>query len=54
MFRKFLTDESGATAIEYGILTAMVAVAVVAALPVIGDAITAAFAKVTAAISGIE
>ena len=53
MFKKFLKDQSGATAIEYGILAAVMAVTIIAVLPVIGDVITAAFAKVTTAIGGI-
>ena len=31
-FKQFLADESGATAIEYGLIAALIAVAIIAAL----------------------
>ena len=31
-FKRFLADESGATAIEYGLIAALIAVAIIAAL----------------------
>jgi len=43
LFSKFLKDESGATAIEYGLIAALVAVAVITALTTLGDNITATF-----------
>ncbi len=36
MFRRFVGDESGATAIEYGLLAAMIAVAAIVAFGVLG------------------
>ena len=39
MLKRFLKDDSGATAIEYGILAAGVAVAIIAAVGLIGDAL---------------
>jgi len=36
--RKLLADENGATAVEYGMLTAMVSIACIAALRAIGTA----------------
>jgi pilus assembly protein Flp/PilA len=35
--RKFIDDESGATAIEYGLIAAGIAVAIIAAVFAIGD-----------------
>ena len=32
MFRRFVKDDSGATAIEYGLIAALVSVAIIAAL----------------------
>ena len=44
--KKFLKDESGATAIEYGLIAALVAVAIVTALTQLGGSLTALFTKV--------
>lgn len=43
---RFLKDESGATAIEYGLIAALVAVALVAALTSMKDKISGTFDKV--------
>ncbi len=40
-------DESGATAIEYGLIAALVAVATIAALGTLGDGLVATFTDVT-------
>jgi pilus assembly protein Flp/PilA len=37
LFTRFLKDESGATAIEYGLIAAIVSVAIIAALNLVGD-----------------
>jgi pilus assembly protein Flp/PilA len=39
-------DESGATAIEYGLLAALIAVGIITAVSVIGDEISGAFDSV--------
>jgi len=44
--KKFLKDESGATAIEYGLIAALVAVAIVGALTTLGTGLTTMFGKV--------
>ena len=36
MFSKFLKDESGATAIEYGLIASLIAVAIIAGAPALG------------------
>ena len=46
-FSDFLSDESGATAIEYSLITALVSVAAIAALTEMGDALTGVFARVS-------
>jgi pilus assembly protein Flp/PilA len=43
---KFLKDESGATAIEYGLIAAAMALALVTAMPSITTAITGKFAAI--------
>ncbi len=47
---RFLRDESGATAIEYGLIAAGIAVAIIAAVQAVGTSIDAAFNKVSAEI----
>ena len=44
--QKFLKDESGATAIEYGLIAALVAVAIVGALTALGTSLTGLFTNV--------
>jgi pilus assembly protein Flp/PilA len=43
MFRLFLKDERGATAIEYGLIAALVAVAIIIALEAMGSSIAGMF-----------
>ncbi|MEO6435560.1 MAG: Flp family type IVb pilin [Tepidisphaeraceae bacterium] len=43
MIRKFLKDESGATAIEYGLLAALIAVACIVALEAMGTSLSGMF-----------
>ncbi len=40
---RFLKDESGATAIEYGLIAALIAVALVAAMGILGNGLTTSF-----------
>jgi pilus assembly protein Flp/PilA len=46
MLRKFLKDESGATAIEYGLIAALVAVAIIVALEALGTSLSGMFTAV--------
>lgn len=39
MIKAFRDDESGATAIEYGLIAALIAVAVIASFSIMGDAL---------------
>ena len=48
--RKFLTDESGATAIEYGLIAAGIAVAIIAAVQFLGTNLSSTFNEVGTAI----
>ena len=50
-FNAFLSDESGATAIEYSLITALVSVGAIAALSEMGDALKAVFQQVTSTLS---
>ena len=47
LFSKFLTDESGATAIEYGLIAGLVSVAAIAALTAMGGSLTTIFGVVS-------
>ena len=49
--RKMLADRSGATAIEYGLIAAGVALVVVAAMALLGPQLTATFGKLTTALT---
>ena len=45
-FNNLLRDEAGATAIEYGLIAALIAVAAMAAMGTIGDNLNTTFEKV--------
>ena len=47
---RFIADESGATAIEYGLIAALVAVVLVTALTTLGTKLTGTFTKVSTAL----
>ncbi len=47
IFSRFLKDESGATAIEYGLIAAIVGVGIITALGSLKDGLTTTFGKVT-------
>ena len=46
MFKRFLKDESGATAIEYGLLAALISITLIAGATLAGDEITRIFNSV--------
>jgi pilus assembly protein Flp/PilA len=43
MLRRFLKDEAGATAIEYGLIAALIAVVVIGAVSTLGDNLETTF-----------
>lgn len=47
LIQKFLKDESGATAIEYGLIAALVAIAAIAGMRTVGTEIQATFTRVS-------
>lgn len=47
MFRKFLKNEKGATAIEYGLIAALIAVAAITAMSTLGENLTNTFTNVS-------
>ena len=49
--RSFAKDESGATAIEYGLIAALISVAAIAALTSVGSTLTGMFTTVASALN---
>ena len=47
LVKKFLHSESGATAIEYGLIAALIAVAIIIALTSLGTKLSAVFANIS-------
>ena len=47
LVRRFLNDESGATAIEYGLIAGLVAVAIIAALTALGSSLNNLFSDIS-------
>jgi pilus assembly protein Flp/PilA len=45
LFRRFLKDESGATAIEYGLIASLVAVAIITGAGALGTNLNSTFTK---------
>ncbi len=48
---RFVRDEDGATAIEYGLIAALVSVAAIGALTAMGDSLSSLFDTVSTALS---
>jgi pilus assembly protein Flp/PilA len=48
----FLADDRGVSAIEYGLITALIATAILAALTLMGASLSTNFADLTDAVSG--
>ncbi len=46
MFAKFINDESGATAIEYGLIAALIAVGIILAATTLGGSLSNLFTRV--------
>lgn len=47
---RFLKDESGATAIEYGLIASLIAVAIITAAGALGNQISTTFNNITTAL----
>jgi len=50
MLSNFLHDESGATAIEYGLIAALIAVVIITAVTIVGNRLSTTFTSVGAAV----
>lgn len=49
----FLSDESGATAIEYGLIAALVSVAAITALGSMGNSLISIFSRVASVLNSV-
>jgi len=47
LFSRFVRDESGATAIEYGLIAALIAVVVIGAVTAVGTGLSTTFTTVS-------
>ena len=50
LFARFLQDESGATAIEYGLIAAGIALAIIAAVNGLGSTLNTTFSSINASL----
>ena len=49
---RFVRDESGATAIEYGLIAALISVVIIASLQLVGTSLQSTFTSVNSALQG--
>jgi len=52
LFARFKKDESGATAIEYGLIASLIAVAIITATDSVGSAVSSTFDAVALELNG--
>jgi len=48
--RRFINDQAGVTAIEYGLIAALIAVVIIAAVQLVGTDLTATFTSISTAL----
>ena len=51
LFANFVKDESGATAIEYGLIAALIALAIVVGASALGNSLNAQFSNIAVALN---
>jgi pilus assembly protein Flp/PilA len=52
LFARFLKNESGATAIEYGLIAALIAVAIMAGAGAVGTSLNTKFEEISTSVDG--
>lgn len=52
MIKEFANDESGATAIEYGLIAALVALAAIGGFTAVGTSVEGAFQSIASTLTG--
>ncbi|MGH8744118.1 MAG: Flp family type IVb pilin [Burkholderiales bacterium] len=50
LFHRFIDDQSGVTAIEYGLIAALIAVVIISAVKAVGTDLTATFNSVASSL----
>ncbi|MBO0734614.1 MAG: Flp family type IVb pilin [Methylocapsa sp.] len=50
LYRRFVSDRSGVTAIEYGLIAAAIAVIIIGSVQALGTSVSATFSAVTTAL----
>jgi pilus assembly protein Flp/PilA len=50
IFTRFVHDESGATAIEYGLIAALIAVVIIGAVTTVGTGLSGTFSTVSGSV----
>ncbi len=50
LFTRFVNDEEGATAIEYGLIAALIAVAIIGAITAVGTSLSSTFSEVASSL----
>lgn len=50
LFNEFIKDEDGATAIEYGLIAALISVAIIAAVRAVGTNLSTTFSEVSSSL----
>ena len=51
--QKFVRDEEGVTAIEYGLIAALIAVVIIASVTIVGSKLTAVFALIGTTLAAV-
>ena len=54
MFMRFLRDESGATAVEYGLLAALISLAMIGSLKALGAGLSNTFSTVSTQLADMQ
>ena len=54
IFTRLMKDESGATAIEYGLIAALISVALIAGATTLGNTLNAQFAAISGKMSNVS
>ena len=52
MIEKFIREEEGATAVEYGLMVALIAVVIIGAVTTLGTNLSSKFSSVATSVSG--
>jgi pilus assembly protein Flp/PilA len=50
LFRRFINDQSGVTAIEYGLIAALIAVVIITAVTAVGTKLSGTFTAISTAL----